>query len=173
MANSMQPYERAMALAALSGLKIALGPAFHTTARGLPNRQNWVLGAVAEMVLDKVGVFPSRSRLPLLIPHTLAGAWVARESLKEDGVEDPRGALMGAAVAAGVATLAPMIRIATRKILGIPDPLLAVGEDYLALQLGCRAMDMPLDQVREAARESIQSAGDRIMPALETVGAQG
>jgi hypothetical protein len=43
------------------------------------------------MALDKVGIFPSRFRPPLLIPHTLAGAWVARESLREDGIDDDPG----------------------------------------------------------------------------------
>src|SRR3954454_13545193 len=136
MPNTTKPFERAMALAALSGLKIALGPAFLTTAWRRPESRSWMMAALGEMVLDKVGVFPSRSRLPLLIPHALAGAWVARESMREDGVDDPWAAPMGAVVAAGVSTIAPMIRITASKVLGIPDVLLGLGEDYLALQVG-------------------------------------
>src|SRR3954454_13966012 len=147
MPNTTKPFERAMALAALSGLKIALGPAFLTTAWRRPESRSWMMAALGEMVLDKVGVFPSRSRLPLLIPHTLAGAWVAKESMEADGVNDPWAAPMGAVLAAGVATLAPMVRISANKVLGIPDAVLGVAEDYLALKLGSEAVGLRMDDV--------------------------
>jgi hypothetical protein len=121
MRNTNKPFERAMVLAALSGLKIALGPAFLATARRWPSRQSWVMAAVGEMFLDKVGVFPARFRLPLLIPHSLAGAWVARESLREDGEDDPWAAVAGGMVAAGVAIAAPSRRPA-RARRGLPRP---------------------------------------------------
>src|SRR5262249_10493730 len=162
MRGEKQPYERAMAPAALSGLKIALGPAFLETARRSPNRQNWVLAALGEMVLDKIGVFPPRYRPALLIPHTLAGAWVAHQSLKDDGIDDPYGAAMGAVVAAGVASVAPMVRIVGSKVLGIPDMLLGVAEDYLALKLGTDATDISMDQITDAAREAVEDVGDRV-----------
>ena len=172
MMNQMKPFERAMALAALSGLKVALGPAFLSKGRGRPSARNWILGAMAEMFLDKVGVFPSRFRPPLLIPHTIAGAWVARESMREDGEDNPWAAPMGAVVAAGVASVAPMVRIAANKVLGVPDSLLGVAEDYYALQIGTRAMDMSMEEVTEAAKESIGGLSESVMPALESVGAR-
>ena len=167
MPDANQPFERAMTLAALSGLKIALGPAFLLSAKHRPGSRNWVIGAMGEMVLDKLGVFPSRSRLPLLIPHTLAGAWVARESMREDGVDDPWAAPAGAVVAAGVSTIAPMIRIAASKGLGIPDALLGLAEDYLALRLGTQAMGMSMNQVSDLAKESLEEAKERVMPVFE------
>ena len=167
MPDTNRPFERAMALAALSGLKIALGPAFLLSARNRPGSRNWVMGAMGEMLLDKLGVFPSRSRLPLLIPHTLAGAWVARESMREDGVEDPWAAPAGAVVAAGVSTIVPMIRITASKGLGIPDVLLALAEDYLALKLGTQAMGMSMDQVTDIARESFEDVREQAMPMIE------
>jgi hypothetical protein len=170
MADTNRAYERAMTLAALSGLKIALGPAFLTTAHRRPGNHNWVLAALGEMFLDKIGVFPSRFRLPLLIPHTLAGAWVASESMKEDGVDDPWAAPMGAVVAAGVAAVAPMVRITGSRVLGIPDPLLGVAEDYLALRLGTQAMDLSMDQIAETAKETVSELGERVKPALEKAG---
>lgn len=169
MTSTNRAYERAMTLAALSGLKVALGPAFLTTAHRRPGSQNWVLAALGEMVLDKVGIFPSRFRLPLLIPHTIAGAWVASESLKEDGVDDPWAAPMGAIVAAGVATLAPMVRITGSRVLGIPDPVLGLAEDYMALRLGTQAMDLSMDQVAETAKETVSELGERVRPALQEV----
>jgi len=165
-------FERAMSLAALSGLKIALGPAFLRTSQSHSGAKNWVMGAIGEMVLDKVGIFPSRFRPMLLIPHTLAGAWVARESMKHDGEEGSAAsaAAMGAVVAAGVACVAPMVRISANRVLGIPDFVLGLAEDYLALRLGTQAMDMSMDQVADAARESVDEVKGAVMPALQSVG---
>jgi hypothetical protein len=159
-----------MVLAALSGFKIALGPAFLATARRWPSRQNWVIAALGEMVLDKLGVFPSRYRPSLLIPHSLAGAWVARESLREDGQDDPWAAVAGGMVAAGVSIAAPIVRMAANKVLGVPDALLGLGEDYLALQCGTQAMDLSMDGITGAAREALEDVKERARPALESMG---
>ncbi len=170
MPEKTKAFEKAMTLAALSGLKIALGPAFLKTRQNSPTARNWVLGALGEMVLDKVGVFPARFRPMLLIPHTLAGAWVARESMIEDGEDGNTGAALGAIVAAGVASVAPMVRIVGSKGLGIPDALLGIAEDYLALKLGSQAMGMTLDQVADAAKESVGEVQEALKPAMEKVG---
>jgi hypothetical protein len=170
MYSNNPSFERAMTLAALSGLKVALGPAFLARKENWPGSRNWVLAALGEMFLDKVGVFPSRFRPALLIPHTLAGAWVAHESLKADGVDDPYAAAMGAVVAAGVAAVAPMVRITGSSVLGVPDPLLGLAEDYLALKLGTQAMDMSMDELTGIARETFEGVKEQVMPALQSVG---
>lgn len=170
MSESMTPFERAMTLAALSGAKIALGPAFLETSRRGPNARAWTVAALGEMLLDKLEVFPPRYRPALLVPHTLAGAWVARESLKEDGIDDPTAALMGAVVAAGVAGVAPLVRIALSKGLGLPDPLLGAAEDYLFLQLGARATGIPMDQLPEYAKEAVEEVGERVAPMARSLG---
>src|SRR5262249_15612314 len=158
-------------LAALSGLKVTLGPALLMTSQRRPERATWVAAALGEMILDKVGFLPSRARLPLLIPRAVSGAWVARESLRADGVDDPWAGPMGAAVAAGVAILAPALRQSARKVLGVPDPVLGLAEDYLALRLGTEAVGMPMGEVTEVARESVDELRERVMPALQSVGA--
>jgi len=164
-------FEKAMRLAVLSGLKVALGPAFLTAAQRRPEGRYWAMAALGEMVLDKVGIFPSRSALPLLIPHALSGAWVARESMREDGEDDPWAAPMGAAVAAGVSTFAPMLRITVRRVLGVPDPLLGLLEDYLALKLGTEAVGLSMDEVTQVAKDSVEELRGRVMPAAHSVGA--
>ena len=166
MLDNTQPFTRAMTLAALTGLKLTLGPAFFMTANRRPGSRNWVLAAMGEMVLDKVGGIPSRSSLPLIIPRTLAGAWVAHESMKEDGVENPWAAPMGAVVAAGVATIAPMLRITGSRALSIPDILLGLAEDYIALKLGSEAMNMPMNEVVDTAKETIGEFSESYIPAL-------
>jgi hypothetical protein len=170
MRNTDRAFERAMALAALSGLKIALGPALLATSRRWPSRQTWIMAAMGEMFLDKLGVFPPRYRPSVLIPHSLMGAWVARESLREDGEDDPWAAVAGGMVAAGTAVAAPVIRMTINKVLGIPDPLLGLGEDYLALSCGTQVLDLPMDEITGAAREMFEDVRERARPALESMG---
>ena len=162
-----------MALAALSGLKIALGPAFLATSRRWPSRQSWIMAAMGEMVLDKLGVFPPRYRLPLLIPHSLAGAWVARESLREDGEDDPWAAVAGAMVAAGVAVAAPdrpdrhqqggrHPRRPARTRRGLPGPVLRhPGPGRCRWTRSPGAAREMFDDVRERARPALESMGMR------------
>src|SRR4051812_40004822 len=171
MYENNRSFERAMTLAALSGLKIALGPAFLSASQRRPEARTWALAALGEMFLDKIGVFPARYRPALLIPHTLAGAWVAHESMKADGVNDPYAAAMGAVVAAGVAAVAPMLRITGSKVLGIPDPILGLAEDYFALRMGTEATGLSLDEISDTARSSLEEVRDRVvMPALQSAG---
>ena len=166
MSNRKTPFERAMTLAAISGFKIALGPAFLAASRRSPNTGGWALAALGEMLLDKIGIFPPRFRPALLIPHALAGAWVARESLKHDGVDDPMAPLAGAVVAAGVSCVAPLIRITLHKGLGVSDAMLGVGEDFVALKLGTEATGVSMSQVTEIARDAIDDLRGRVVPSL-------
>jgi len=62
MSNENTPFGRAMMLAAISGFKIALGPAFLAATRHSPNTGTWAMAALGEMVLDKIGIFPPRFR---------------------------------------------------------------------------------------------------------------
>jgi hypothetical protein len=169
MSSRKTPFERAMTLAALSGFKIALGPAFLEASRRGPNTGAWAVAALGEMFLDKVGIFPPRFRPSLLIPHALAGAWVARESMRRDGIDDPTSPVLGAVVAAGVASVAPIARIALNRGLGISDAMLGVGEDCLALRLGTEATGMSLNQVSEVARDAIEEFRGKVMPSLPSV----
>jgi hypothetical protein len=169
MSNRKTPFERAMALAALSGFKIALGPAFLAASRRSPNTGTWALAALGEMLLDKIGIFPPRFRPTLLIPHALSGAWVARESMRRDGIDDPTASLVGAVVAAGVSCVAPITRIALHRGLGISDALLGVGEDYLALRLGTEATEVSMSQVSEIARDAIDELRGRVVPSLPSL----
>jgi hypothetical protein len=164
-------FEKAMKLAAISGLRATLGPALLKTAQRRPDATYWVAAAMAEMVVDKLGFIPSRRRLPLLIPRAISGAWVASESMRDDGVEDPWAAPMGAAVAAGVATFAPMLRVSASTVLGIPDAVLGVAEDYLAIKLGTETLGLSMDEVSEAAKQSVEEIKERVVPAVQSIGA--
>jgi len=166
-AEKQRAREKALILAALCGSKIALGPAFLGRARGWPSAKNWMLGAIGEIALDKLGVFPPRWRPMLLLPHTASGAWTAHESLKADGVDDPATVALAAGVAAAVAVVAPAIRIALSKGIGLPDILLALVEDYIALNAGSKAMGLSLGEIGQEARASLGEVGERVMPMIQ------
>ncbi len=166
MSNRKTPFERAMTLAAISGFKIALGPAFLAASRRSPNTGSWAMAALGEMLLDKIGIFPPRFRPALLIPHAIAGAWVARESLKHEGVDDPMAPLAGAVVAAGVSCVAPLVRITLHKGLGVSDAMLGVGEDFVALKLGTEATGLSMSQLTEIARDAIEDVRGHVVPSL-------
>ncbi len=170
MTDLKPAHEKALMLAALCGFKIALGPAFLRTSQRSSTASGWTTAAIGEMTLDKLGVFPARYRPMLLIPHTVAGAWTARESLKEDGVDDPAIVAAAAVVAAGVSATLPLIRITLNKVLGIPELLLGVAEDYVALRLGSQAVGMSMEQVGQIASESVKGFSEQVKPTLEEYG---
>src|SRR4051794_22713736 len=97
------PTGRAMVLAAVAGLKLTYGPPLLAAASRRPGAGSLAAAAIGELVLDKLGVFPSRSRLPLLIPRALVGGWVAREVMRAEGADGRWAAPLGAAIAAGTA----------------------------------------------------------------------
>lgn len=167
--NELKPaHEKALMLAALCGFKIALGPAFLAASKRSPATKGWATAALGEMALDKLGVFPARYRPILLIPHTVAGAMTAAQSLKEDGEEVEPGVVAAAAVvAAGVTATLPLLRIALSKVVGFPDIFLGLAEDYVALQLGTKAVGMSMDQVKEVARDSVEGLTGQAKPKLD------
>lgn len=168
MADSKKPLERAMTLAAVSGLKATLGPALLETSKRTSRANNWVLAALGEMALDKVGLLTRRYRPILMIPHAIAGAYVARESMRRDGAADDQSApIMGAVVAAGVASVAPIARMALNRGLGVSDAVLGLAEDYLALKFGGEAVGLSMEEMGEAAKGAIGEVRDTVAPDLE------
>ncbi|HEV3163580.1 MAG TPA: hypothetical protein VGZ22_06030 [Isosphaeraceae bacterium] len=171
MANMNDAFRRAMTLAAVTGLKAALGPALVASARRRPERQNLAMAALAEMVLDKLPILPSRSSLPMIVPRALAGAWVAQTMLGEDGKNDPWAPLLGAATAAGVARFAPMVRATLRRVFGVPDFVIGIAEDYLALRLGSEAAGLSMNDVKAIATESVDEMAGHFRHEAHSVGA--
>jgi hypothetical protein len=165
----LSPMERALRLAAVTGLKATFGPALISAAQDRPERNALAMAAMGEMVIDKLPYIPSRSSLPLLLPRVFAGYWTAKKSLEADGVDDAGTAAMGAAVAAGVAIAAPMVRKTLRVVLGIPDAVLGVAEDYLALKIGSEAAGLTMDDVKNIGQQAFEDASNGISPLIEDV----
>jgi hypothetical protein len=170
MLDTKSPFGRAMALAAVCGSRCVLGPAFLAASRHRPEAGALVAAAIGEMAFDKLGILPARYHPALSIPRALAGAYVAREMLHEEGIDDTSGALAGAVVAAGVAGVVPVVRMLLHRGLGVPDALLGLAEDYLALRLGAEATGMTMEQLPEVARDAVEEMGEKVAPALHSVG---
>ncbi len=166
------PFERAIKLAVVTGLRNALGPALLAAAHDRPEKKALAMAAVGELVVDKLPLVPSRGSLPLLIPRAATGAWVMRESLRRDGVEEPWALPVGAAVAAGAATFAPLIRGALHTLLGIPQPILGLAEDYLALRLGGDAVGLSMEDLKQIGTESFEEIKGHVMPMVEELKGQ-
>lgn len=167
MADKKTPMERALTLAAVSGLRASAGPALLEASRRKSGAGGWVLAALGEMALDKVGLFRNRYRPMLMIPHAIAGGYAARESMRRDGVEDQSIPIMGAVVAAGVAAVAPMARIALNRGLGVNNAVLGLAEDYLALKFGGEAVGLSMEQLGDAAKEAVGDLRDQVAPDLD------
>jgi hypothetical protein len=168
MAESKKPLERALTLAAVSGLRATLGPALLEASRRPRGGGGWVLGALGEMALDKLGLFRNTYRPMLMIPRAVAGAYAARESMRRDGAEDDSSVpIMGAVVAAGVASVAPIARMALNRGLGVNGALLGLAEEYLALKYGGEAVGLSMEDVGDAARRAVGELRDQVAPDLE------
>jgi hypothetical protein len=155
--------ERALQVAVVTGLRSALGPAFAARAGGRPERRNLALAALGEMVYDKLPYVPSRDALPSLIVRGAAGAWAAHQVMQAEGEpEDPWAAPLGAAVAMGVAVAAPKVRRAVGWSTGMPQFVLGLIEDYLALKLGARAVGMSMAELPDAALEAVDCAREHL-----------
>jgi hypothetical protein len=107
------------------------------------------------MVVDKIPGVPSRASLVAMVPRAVAGGYVAQQVMEREGVEDPWVAPMGAAVASGVAALAPRIRGLLSLVLGVPSPVIGLLEDYIALKVGGEALGLSMGDIQEIGQESI------------------
>jgi hypothetical protein len=168
MTNSKRAFERAMRLAAVSGLRATFGVALLEAAYNRPNRKGWAVAAIGEMVVDKIPGVPSRASLPAMIPRAVAGGYVAQQIMEREGVSDPWAAPMGAAVASGVAALAPRIRGILSTVLGVPSPVIGLLEDYIALKVGGETLGMSLEDLKKIGEESIEEVKGYVDSAVST-----
>lgn len=163
-----EAYGRLFALAAVTGMRAALGPALLAASRRAEGREALALAAMAELVIDKLPFTPSRSSLPVLMSRVLAGYWVGSQLAEEDDRLDAWAGPIGAAVAGGVSLLAPSIRWAVGGAFRVPDALVGLAEDALALSVGRSAAGLSNDELQSAAGEAVGLLREgRIGPAVE------
>ncbi|WP_169972902.1 hypothetical protein [Tautonia rosea] len=153
---------RALILGGVTGMRAALGPALISASRRSGNQELLALAALGEMVVDKLPLVPSRSRLPLLIPRAIAGYWVGRQVAEQDRTQNPNLPLLGATAAVGAALLAPTVRSALGAAFRLPDPILGVLEDALALSLGSQAARLAPDDLRRLVADAVVSLQNKM-----------
>ena len=166
--STKRAFEKAMRLAVVSGLRSTFGVALMEAAYNRPNRKSWALAAMGEMVVDKIPGIPSRASLVGMVPRAVAGGYVAQQVMAREGVEDPWAMPMGAAVASGVAALAPRIRGILS--LAVPGPLLGLVEDYIALKVGADALGLSMDDLKKIGEESVEEVKGYITAMTEPDG---
>jgi hypothetical protein len=96
---------------------------------------------------------------------------VAKTVQQEQGDDDPWIIPLGAAVAMGVAAAAPKVRKTLTVTTGVSDAILGLIEDYIALRVGSDAVGLSMDELTYIARDSVEDLKERIMPAVQSLGA--
>jgi uncharacterized membrane protein len=147
---------RALGLGAISGLRSLSGPAFVSRAAsrgdldldrtvfaflGSPRvSKTLVLMELGELVGDKLPVTPSRTSPPPLLGRAASGALVGAAVFVSEGRRATIGSALGstAAIAAGFA--GEQLRALTVEKTGLPDLVVALGEDAIVLLVGLRSL---------------------------------
>jgi uncharacterized membrane protein len=119
----------ALGLGAATGLRTMAAPA--VVFRGAPWHGLLVLGAVGELVVDKLPATPSRTRPIGLIGRSIAAAAAAGAYAARNGGHAATGGILGAAGALASAYLGAAYRSAVATA-GIPDFPAALFEDTVA-----------------------------------------
>lgn len=124
-------------------------------ASRLPPRGRKLLLALAagELVADKLPMTPSRTSPPALIARLVSGAAAAAATAEVGGRSSVKPALAGALGAWVASFYMQRLRVRAGRRSGLPDPLIAVAEDALALALA-RRFSIPPD-----AKHRIPEAG--------------
>jgi uncharacterized membrane protein len=109
-------------------------PAF-ALARNSPGPARLALGVAAagELVGDKLPMTPSRLAPPALLARLASGATAGGTLAARNGASRMLGAVAGAAGALGFAAGCAFVRRAVVRRTGLPDPIVALGEDAIAI----------------------------------------
>ena len=148
---------RALGLGAVSGLRSMVGPALlsRAAARGeldglkgtwfeflLRKRVSTVLTlmALGEMVVDKSGLVPDRIERGPLAGRAVLGAVVGAALFSASGAPWAAGAALGSLAAVAAAYAGYNFRVVPRQRFGIPDLVLGLIEDAVAITAGSAAL---------------------------------
>ena len=102
-------------------------------------RRGLAVAALGELVADKLPMTPSRTSPPALIGRLGSGVVVGAAIAAARGDSRVVAALVGGAMAVASSFLMESLRAETGRHTETPDPVVAVGEDALAVALGSLA----------------------------------
>lgn len=98
--------------------------------------RTFVLLAAGELIADKLPFLPSRTKPPSLIVRGISGALSGAAVCSAKKKSVLAGILIGAGAAIGASFAAYELRKRAAKALHVPDPVIAVAEDALAVGSG-------------------------------------
>jgi uncharacterized membrane protein len=142
---NQRKFTSALLLGLAAGLRSMMAPASLALSQQRPgNSRIWLLSsprtarvltvlALGELVFDKLPFAPSRTSPGGLSGRLLSGAMCGAAVVPED---QAAGALLGAAGALTSSFAGYALRKGVVRVSGVPDPLVALAEDMLALGIG-------------------------------------
>ena len=98
------------------------------------------LAAIGELVADKLPKTPNRTDPPALIARGISGAFAGAALSGSGRNEKIKGAVLGGIAAIGAAYGMYYLRAWLVKRTGVPDAVVAIGEDAIALTLALKAI---------------------------------
>jgi uncharacterized membrane protein len=124
---------RSFAIGATCGLRSMTGPAVVRWRARDPARLAWAALALGELVADKLPSTPARTIPPALAFRALSGGFAGRSLAGSLDGERPAGTLAGAAGSVLAAYGGMALRAAVVRSTGLPDLLVALVEDVVAV----------------------------------------
>lgn len=98
------------------------------------------LAGLGELVADKLPKMPKRTDPPALIMRGVSGAFAGAALSGERRNDRIKGAILGSLAAVGAAYGMYYLRAWLVKRTGVPDAVVAIGEDAVALTLALKAI---------------------------------
>jgi uncharacterized membrane protein len=124
---------RSFAIGVTCGLRSMTGPAVVRWRARDPARLALAGLAVGELIADKLPAAPPRTIPPALIFRVVSGGFSGRSVASAFGAGQRGGMLAGAFGAIAGAYLGKALRARIVRASGLPDPLVALAEDAVAL----------------------------------------
>ncbi len=115
------------------GLRSMTGPAVVRWRAHDPARLALAALAVGELIADKLPSTPARTIPPALVFRALSGGFSGRGVAKAFNTDRTNGAVAGAVGAVVAAFVGMTLRGAIVRSSGLPDPVVAMAEDALAI----------------------------------------
>jgi uncharacterized membrane protein len=120
----------------VAGLRSMTAPAIANAAKRNAAAGMLATLAVGEMIVDKLPFVPSRTQWPSLLVRAATGAAAAWVLPSETVREQRNAAILGAVGAIAGSYLGEVLRRRAVQALHIPDPVVALVEDGIAVGAG-------------------------------------
>jgi uncharacterized membrane protein len=127
------PIFRSFAIGITCGLRSMTGPAVVRWRARDPLRLAFAALAAGELIADKLPATPARTIPPALIFRAISGAYSGHGVARALGADGRSGALAGALGAMAGAYVGMAVRSRIVAASGLPDPVVALGEDAAAI----------------------------------------